>query len=175
MKFAVTQDFPAGLDRLWLTFGQQEYARQKYLALGATAVRIDSFRSSAQLIEVELERAIPVHRSQLPVWMRSLVGGEQKLRHQTRWRRLDRQHVAAELEISPVDLPVSARGVGTIVEAAPDLTRMELDWTVESVLPVVGRKVERLFADQLRAGLAADHDFTLKYLQHPHLPSLPPR
>ena len=174
-EFTVAQDFPAGLDRLWSVFGHPQYARQKYLAPGATAVRVDQFRSTAAFIEVELERTIPVDKSQLPAWMRSLVGGAQTLRHHTQWRRTDRMHVAAELDVSPVGLPVRARGVASIIETTHESTRMELDWRVESVLPVVGAKVERLFAEQLRDALGADHAFTLEYLRQAYLASLPPK
>lgn len=40
MEFTLTQYFPAGLDRLWAAFGRADYPRLKYLALGATAVRL---------------------------------------------------------------------------------------------------------------------------------------
>jgi hypothetical protein len=60
---------------------------------------------------------------------------------------------------------VRARGVGTIVEIAPELTRMNLTWQVKSIVPVIGDKIERLFADQVRTALDADHAYTLQYLQ----------
>jgi hypothetical protein len=37
-QFTVTQEFAAGPDRLWAALGRREHARQKYLALGVTAV-----------------------------------------------------------------------------------------------------------------------------------------
>jgi hypothetical protein len=39
---------------------------------------------------------------------------------------------------------------------------MELTWQVDSML---GEKVERHFADQIRAALDDDHTFTLQYLE----------
>jgi hypothetical protein len=42
---------------------------------------------------------------------------------------------------------------------------MLLAWRVESNLPVIGCKVERLFADLIRTSLDADHAFTLHYLE----------
>jgi hypothetical protein len=38
---------------------------------------------------------------------------------------------------------------------------MELTWQVDSIL---GDRVERQFADQIRAALDDDHTFTLQYL-----------
>jgi hypothetical protein len=108
---------------------------------------------------------VPVDPSGLPPWVRRLVGGNQTLRHRTRWRRVSPTRVAAELEISAVSLPVRARGVGTIIATAPGMTRMKLDWTVSSMVPMVGEKIERLFADQVRTALDNDHAFTLQYLQ----------
>jgi hypothetical protein len=162
MDFTLTQDFPAGLDRLWTAFGRPDYPLQKYLALGATAVRVRRFDATAQAIEVELERDVPVDTTRLPPWTRVLVRSEQTLRHRTAWRRVGPTRVAAELDISPVGLPVRAHGGGTIVEPATGTTRMVLTWRVASML---GEKVERLFADQIRAALDDDHRFTLQYLK----------
>jgi hypothetical protein len=165
MDFTLTQHFPTGLDRLWVTFGRPEYPERKYGALGATSFRMQQFRVTERTIEVELERDVPVDRSQLPTWVRAMVGGTQTLRHRTRWQRVGPTRVNAELDIEPIGLPVRARGVGTIVEIAPELTRMNLTWQVKSIVPVIGDKIERLFADQVRTALDADHAYTLQYLQ----------
>lgn len=164
MDFTVTQEFPTGLDRLWVVFGRPEYPQRKYRALGATAFRLQQFHVTAQTIEVELERDVPVDRSRLPPWVRSVVGGMQTLRHHTRWRRVSPTRVTAELDISPTSLPVRARGVGSVVEIEPGMTRMTLAWQVKSTVPMLGEKIERLFADQVRTGLDDDHAFTLQYL-----------
>ena len=71
---------------------------------------------------------------------------------------------AIEVELErdvPVGLPVRAHASGTIVESASGYTRMELTWQVDSVL---GERVERQFADQIKAALDDDHTFTLQYL-----------
>jgi hypothetical protein len=165
MNFTLTQDFPMGLDRLWVVFGRPEYPERKYIALGATAFRMQQFHVTEQTIEVELERDVPVKPSQLPPWVRTMVGGKQTLRHRTRWRRVSPTRINAELDIEPIRLPVRARGVGTIVEIAPERTRMNLTWQVKSRVPLIGDRIERLFADQVRTALDADHAFTLQYLQ----------
>lgn len=165
MDFTLTEHFPTGLDRLWVVFGRPEYPRRKYRALGAKAVRLQRFEVTDRDIAVELERDVPVDRSRLPAWVRPMVGSQQTLRHRTWWQRVGPTRVTAELDIAPASLPVRARGVGTIVETAPGTTRMTLSWQVKSGLPVLGAKVERLFADQLRAALHDDHAFTLRYLQ----------
>jgi hypothetical protein len=164
MEFALIQDYPAGLDRLWAAFGRADYPRRKYRALGATAVRIDRFTATAQAIEVELERDMPVDPSRLPRWCRALVGSRQTLRQRTVWRRIGPAQATAELDISPVGMPVRAHGRAAIAESGPASTRLTLSWRVDCSAPVIGRAVERLFADQVRGALEADHAFTLKYL-----------
>jgi hypothetical protein len=165
MDFTLTQYFPMGLDRLWVVFGRPEYPERKYIALGTTAFRMQQFHVTEQTIEVELERDVPVNPSQLPPWVRTMVGGKQTLRHRTRWRRVSPTRINAELDIEPIRLPVRARGVGTIVEIAPERTRMNLTWEVKSRVPLIGDKIERLFADQVRTALDADHAFTLQNLR----------
>jgi hypothetical protein len=162
MEFTHTQDFPAALERLWAVFGRADYPEQKYLALGAKAVRMRHFDVAAQVIQVELERDVTIDTSRLPPWARWLARSKQTLRHRTVWRRIGPAQVAAELDIALIGLPVHAHGVGTIVEPAPGTTRMVLAWRVESML---GRRVERLLADQIRAALDDDHAFTLRYLE----------
>lgn len=165
MEFTLTQYFPAGLDRLWAVFSHSEYPQRKYSALGATALRLHRFHVTAQAIEVELERDVPIDPSRLPAWTRQLLGRQQTLRHRTQWRRVSLTQVSAELDITPLGLPVRAHGVGTLVETACNMTRMAVVWQVTSSLPLIGAKVERLFAHQLRMALEDDHAFTLKYLQ----------
>jgi hypothetical protein len=161
MEITLTQEFPAGLDALWATFGSPDYPICKYRALGATAVRMRRFRAGAQTIEVELERDTPVQRARLPVWARALVGRRQTLVHRSVWRRVGATRVDAELDIEPVGLPVHAHGIGSLRDAGDGVTRMVLTWQVESLL---GDRIARLFADQLRTALDDDHAFTLGYL-----------
>ena len=47
---------------------------------------------------------------------------------------------------------------------------MVLTWRVASDLPIIGHKVERLFADLIRTSLDADRAFTLHFLEA-HEPS----
>jgi hypothetical protein len=165
IEFNSTQDYPAGLDGLWAAFGREDYPRQKYLALGATTVRTGRFSATAQAIDVELERDVPVDPRGLPPWARALIGRQQTLRHHSAWRRAGPNRATAELDISPVGLPVRAHGLGTIAETSPGTTRMVLTWRVESNLPVIGQEFERLFAELIRTSLDADHAFTLRYLE----------
>lgn len=165
MDFTITEYFPTGLDRLWVVFGRPEYPRRKYRALGATAVRLQRFQVTEHSIAVELERDVPVDKSRLPAWVRPMVGSQQTLRHRSRWQRISPTQITAELDISVIRLPVRARGVGTIVEVAPGMTRMTLDWQVTSMVPMLAGNMERLFADQVRTALDDDRAFTLQYLQ----------
>jgi hypothetical protein len=165
MEFSTSHDYPAGLDRLWATFGHPEYPQQKYLALGATAVRIDRFDADAQTIKVSLERVVPVAEARIPAWARCLLGREQTLCHDSAWRRVLPCRVDARLEITPVGLPVQARGTGSIVELPAGTSRMTLSWQIDSSLPMLGRRVERLFAEQVRTALDEDHRFTVRFLR----------
>jgi hypothetical protein len=94
-----------------------------------------------------------------------LIGSQQTVRHRSAWRRAGPARATADLDISPVGLPVRAHGLGTIAETSPGTTRMVLTWRVESNLPVIGHKIERLFAEMIRTSLDADHAFTLNYLE----------
>jgi hypothetical protein len=123
------------------------------------------FRATTRAIEVELERDVPVDASRLPTWAQAFVGSRQMLHHATRWHRVSPTRVTGELEITPVELPVHAHAVGTIVQTTTGTTRMTLNWQVSSPLPIVGRSMEHLFAEELRDALDADHAFTVGYLQ----------
>ncbi len=163
-EFTRRDDLPAGLDDLWATFGDPAYARQKYLALGSRAVQILRFDMTADAIEVELERQLSIDRAQWPRWSRPALAAVQTLRHRSAWRRVSPTRVVATLEVVPVGLPVRADGAGRIDEVAPAQAVMALRWRVDSRLPLLGPRIERLFAPQLRAALDADHAFTLRYL-----------
>lgn len=165
MKFSLSQDFPAGLDRLWAVFGRPDYPEKKYRSLGSSDIRVLHFRVEAEVIEVELERTTPVAWQAIPVWARAFLSRRQVMRHRTRWQRVSPTWVEAILDIAPVGRRVSAHGTGSIVQLTPERTRMTLRFTVDSAIPVLGAKVARLYARQIREALRADHAFTLRYLE----------
>jgi hypothetical protein len=117
------------------------------------------FDATAQVIQVELERDVTIDTSRLPPWARWLARSKQTLRHRTVWPRIGPAQVAVELDSALIGLPVHAHGIGTIVEPAPGPTRRVLAGRVE---PMLGRRVERRLADQIRAALDDDHAFTLR-------------
>lgn len=162
-EFTRRDDLPADLDRLWATFGDPAYAREKYVALGSHDVRILRFDVRATEIEVELERQVHVDRRQWPRWSQPALAAVQTLRHRSSWRRVSPSRVVATLEIAPVGQPVRADGTGRIDEVAPAHAVMTVHWRVRSPVPLLGRRIERLFARQLRAALDADYAFTLRW------------
>jgi Protein of unknown function (DUF2505) len=165
LKFSLSQDYPAGLDRLWAIFGQANYPEQKYRSLGSTAVQMLRFTATEKLIEVELERKAPVAWEKIPHWARKFIGSEQTMHHHTKWRRVSPTQVDAELDIAPVGMPVSAHGTGSVIEMTPKQTRLTLSFDVECKIPGLGAKVSSLFAEQVKAALQADHIFTLRYIR----------
>jgi hypothetical protein len=165
VQFDLTQDFPASLGRLWMALGAADYVERKYRSLGSTSLRILKLIASAELIEVVLDRRAPVAREKLPVWARVLSGREQAMHQHTRWRRAGIARVDAEFDIALLNLPVSARGIGSVVELSPRQTRMSLHFDVTSTAPAFKSSLARLFAQQVRDALQADHAFTLDYLR----------
>ena len=165
MKFSLDQEFPAGMDSLWAVFSQQDYPGRKYAALGSTDFRMIAFSAAAERITVALERTIPAATESIPDWARKLVSRDYVMRHETRWRRIDRRRADAELDITPVGIPVSIRARGEITEQTPVSTCMTLNFEVQCRVPLIGRKVAELFAGKIREAMAQDHAFTVRYLQ----------
>ena len=165
MQFEVTQDFPAGLEQLWRALGRIDYVQKKYRWLGSTSLRIRKFTHDAGSIEVELDRQAPVAREELPIWARVFSGEKQAMRHHTRWRRVDRDRIEVDLEIRALGLSVRAQGTGSIIERVPGESRMTLHFDVSSGFGAISAGVARVFAQQVKHALGADHAFTLGYLQ----------
>ncbi|MGE5339146.1 MAG: DUF2505 domain-containing protein, partial [Gemmatimonadota bacterium] len=165
LQFDLTQDFPVGLDQLWTALGRADYVEQKYRALGSTSLRMLKFSADAESIEVEFDRQAPVDRKELPVWARVLTGKRQAMHQHTRWRRAGPGRVEAEFDISAPGVPVSARGTGTVVELFPGHARLTMHFDVRSTLAALKFSVARIFAQQLKQALQADHAFTLAYLR----------
>jgi hypothetical protein len=165
VEFDLTQDFPASLERLWTALGSADYVKHKYRSLGSTSLRIVKLIASAEAIEVVLERQAPVARERLPVWARVASGRDQAMRQHTRWRRTGHGRVDVEFDLALMNMPVSAKGSGSVVEVSPRQTRMTLHFDVASGTPAFKSGVARLFAQQVKAALEADHAFTLEYLR----------
>ena len=165
MQFDLTQDFPAGLDRLWATLGRVEYVELKYRALGSTSVRILKFSADARSIEVELDRQARVALDELPLWARIFCARRQTIRHHTRWQRVGPDRIDVELGILALGGLLSARGSGSVVEPSPGRSRMSLHFEVTSTAAALSSRAARLFAQQIRRALRADHAFTLEHLR----------
>jgi hypothetical protein len=164
MKFAVIENFPASLARLWAALAHPDYPAQKYQALGSTGLQLLRFDVSEQVIEVELERTVRAALEAAPAWARPFMDGEQRMRQYGRWQRVSPTQIDAELDLGLVDLPLSAHASGSAVEVRPEHTRLTLRFQVFSRLPAFRGTAARLFAAQARAAMAADHAFTLEYL-----------
>lgn len=165
MEFDLTQEFPVGLDRLWAALGRADYVEQKYRSLGSAALHVLKFVADAETIEVELEREAPVAVDELPIWVRVFSGTRQAMRQHTRWRRVGRGRVEAELCICALGKRVSAKGTGSVVELSPTHSRMTLHFSVASTSRAWKAGVAEVFARQVRHALDADHAFTLEYLR----------
>lgn len=165
IQFDVTQDFPAGLERLWSALGRADYVRKKYRSLGSTSLHIRKLSCDAELIEVEIDRQAAVARDALPFWARVLSKKKQAMRHHTRWKRVGRDRVDVELDIRALGVPVRAQGTGSIVERVQGHSRMTLRFHISSSAGALSTSVARAFAQQVRHALQADHAFTLGYLE----------
>ena len=165
VEFDVTQDFPVGLGRLWSALGRAEYIEQKYRSLGTTSLRIRKLVTDADTIEILLDRKAPVALDELPLWARLLSGTKQAMRHHTRWKRVGRDRIDAELDIRAVGRGVVATGTGSVHELSPRLSRLTLHFDVATTSPAVPPGVADMFARQVARALEADHAFTVDYLR----------
>jgi hypothetical protein len=164
VSLEIAQDFPASLARLWEVLGRRDYVERKYAALGSTALRIRQFDSSAQRIEVRLERTLGVDASGLPAWARWLSGRPQRLTHHTRWTRVGPKQVDIELRVSTRGHAVDAHATGSVTELDSGLTRMRLRVAVQCSIPAIGGRIAELFVDQMKHSLEQDHSYTVRYL-----------
>ena len=165
MEFDLTQEFPVGLGRLWSALGRADYIEQKYRSLGTTSLRIRKLVRDADTIEVVLDRKAPVALDELPLWARLLSGTRQAMRHHTRWKRVSRDRVDAELDIRALGRGVVATGAGSVHELSPTHSRLTLHFNIATTSPAVPPGVAELFARQVNHALEADHAFTVDYLR----------
>lgn len=163
MDFTSTLLFPTRLERLWEVFGDPQYTERKQIAIGASSVAVRHFAVTPQLIEVELEREMPVAEDTAPSWFRTWFGSRHTLHDRMACRRIGPRRFSIERNLDPVGQPVSICGTGWFTELIPGLVRMRVDWRVTSTLPALGDQVERLFTGQLGSMLRRDRAFTVCY------------
>lgn len=164
-EFVDTREYPAGIDRLWSVFGNRAVVEAKYRVLGSTGVQVLRFDASPARIEVELERTVATDPAALPAWAAPLVGGSLVLRQHSVWTRSAPGRVEGTLAIRLPAGAAVAEGSGEVAERGRDRSVMRFTWRVRSRLPVLGPRIARVFSDQVRAALAADHAFTVDHLR----------
>lgn len=160
MRVRISRDFPVGIDTLWTILAQPEFSRRKYVEAGSKDYRLLSFDANAESIVFSLERTVPAERAGVPDWAARLVPSDHVMRHETAWRRHRDRTADAVLAVVPVGIPVDIRGKGGLVELAPAMTRMSLQFDIVCKVPLLGRKIAELFAARVHEGMEHDLDFT---------------
>ncbi len=166
VQLTVTQDYPALPAALFAVFGDPAYPPAKYRTLGALSCEVRTHRADDREIHVDLERLVCVDLDALPAIVRKLASAQQTMRHDTRWRRRG-DGATGELAIEVVGKPVRIEGTADISPHEGG-SRVIFRFEISSSVPLVGDKIARVFAGQVEAALARDHEFTRAWLEeHP--------
>lgn len=160
MKYHDTIRYPFPVDALFPFFTDPDFFVRKYLALGATNVKVIHAEPKGSQSSITVTRDVPVEVP-IPSFARSLVPSHITLIQTDAWDTATRR---GSLQIEFKGMPVHMKCDITLADQAGGAVE-ELDFDIRVNIPLVGGKLEALLAQDLRLKFQRDADVTLDIMK----------
>lgn len=161
MKFEERHEFPRPWDAVQRMFSDPRYFEQKSLALGRQSLKILDHESQPQRFRIRFsfeERP----GAQLPAFASRFLGERAQAVEVDLWNWTSRSgRLAIELKGVPVKLGAAMQ----IADTAQGCVNV-LRWEIVCAVPLVGARLEKLVAEDIRQKSAADYAASLELLKN---------
>lgn len=160
MKYHDTIHYPLPTASLFRFFTDPDFFVRKYLALGASNVKVTHAAMTGSQSTITVTRDVPVEVP-IPSFARSLVPSHITLVQTDAW---DTATARGSLLIEFKGMPVRMTCDITLRDHAEGAVE-ELDFDIRVNVPLVGSKLEALLAQDLRLKFQRDTDVTLDIMK----------
>jgi hypothetical protein len=152
MRFRETLDLAHPIDRVKRAYGRREFFLERYRQLGFSDLELVRDGGDGEAAYEIAFTATQKTDLPLPAFAKKLLGETQHVKQEERW---DLARGKGRIQTSPRGAPVSVRAEVRMTEVAGG-TRLEMDWEIEAKIPLLGGKIEKLAADEVRARMPKD-------------------
>lgn len=145
MKYRETIDYPVSCARVLAKFATAEFLQAKYAGQGATNIALLDQSRDGDTTRFTFSRDVPV-QVDVPAFARSLVPATITLIQTDTWNAATR---TGRLDIEFKGMPVKLRCDMRLEDRAGG-THHTLDFDIQVNVPLIGGKLEKLLAEDLR-------------------------
>ncbi|PWN56595.1 DUF2505 domain-containing protein [Abyssibacter profundi] len=159
MKFQQSLQYNKPSDEVIQLFGDPSYFERKFQKLNALAFDVLDQSSTGDQFSIKMKLTFPLSVP-VPGFAKKVVGDTTTLIEQDSW------DLAAKTGTLSVDIqgaPVKAVGQMKLVDQAGGCVN-EISWDISCSVPLIGKKIEKLIADDIQAKGADDARVTNELL-----------
>lgn len=159
LKFSL--DYPKSVDAVMHLFTDRNYFEQKYALMGCENIRVlDSRRVSGESFHIRVSMRQKAS-APVPGFAQKFISEWQETTQRDSWN----VHTGTgEIEIDVAGVPASITAEMSLYSTGPKSAKNDVVFQVSVKLPLVGAKLEKLIAEDIKAKAAKDHEATLQLL-----------
>ncbi|MBD0324259.1 MAG: DUF2505 domain-containing protein [Aldersonia sp.] len=154
--------YPAPVERVHAAFASEQYWDDRIEQIGGPAGRIDAFTDAEGTVTVQMVQTVA--EENLPSLITKIRHGDLEIHRTQIWGPLDSsgQRATGSFSASIPGTPAHISGTVTLAASGTGST-LTVDGEVGVRIPLVGKKVEQIAADQLTRLLNKEDEFTVAW------------
>ena len=152
MNFSIELQYPAAAETVMKMVIDKRYFERKYQALEVADFAITNHQLSSEAFSIDF-RFRAAGATNIPDFAKRFVGDAIRVKQTERWQIAQRK---GSIDIDIAGAPVSVHADMQLSAKGAKQSTLRLDWTVRCGVPLLGGKVEKLIAEDVRRRAEAD-------------------
>jgi hypothetical protein len=158
MNFSIELQYPAAAETVMKMVVDKRYFERKYQALEVADFTITQHQVSDQTFGIDF-RFRAAGATNIPEFAKKFVGDAIRVKQAERWQIAQRK---GTIDIDIAGAPVSVHADMQLFAKDANRSMLRLDWTIRCGVPLLGGKVEKLIAEDVRRRAEADGAISAK-------------
>lgn len=151
MQFTQKLDYVRDSDTVIKMFGDKDYFVRKFELLNARNFEVLEYSLDGNNFRIKMKAEFPMS-APVPGFAKKFVGDSVTVVETDSWNLATK---TGNIEVDVKGAPVDASGIMTLSDGGKGAIN-SIDWTVKCSVPLVGKKLEGLIADDIKAKGADD-------------------
>ncbi|MBV8178432.1 MAG: DUF2505 domain-containing protein [Mycobacterium sp.] len=163
--FDMVADYPDSVEDLLQVFGDERYWLAWLAEYGPNEATLDSIRVGANgSVEVACTQTLPHDR--LPAVVTRVYKGDLQIKREESWSALTDGETTCAITADMPGTPVTLSGTAQLTPdpAGADGAQLRVQGSVEVRIPVIGRQIEKVIANQLMDLATTRRHFTSSWI-----------
>lgn len=165
MQITAIHDYKEDLDTILRYFSEDDLIVDKYKALGARNVRVNSIEETDDGFTIETQREVPAN---VPAMLKSLLGSYNTVKQKETWHWQENEQLLCHMKVEIIGVPATISGQMMFSEPNETgiRTQNNVSVTVKSSVPLIGSTLVSFICDDIKSQMQAEYDFLREKLPH---------